>query len=408
MSNELAPLGHNNPPEVTEIMAQEQIELYADKLKEIERMIEKESNVPPEINDDDDSGKASDFIKLAKATVKEAENIRMAEKKKYTVKSDAIQSFWKKRLTPVEDAIGRVQTRLAPYLKAKEDQKRREAEEKARIAKEKADKALRDAQEKERQEREAKEAAERELKRVEEENARKLKEQQEEAERKRKEAEAEAKRIADAAAAKLKAAQNEIDRMKKEKADAEKAAQEKVLKDEADAKADAERKQREKDAEARLKEATKDVKVAAREGNELLKETEKEIRQDAKDVRTEMREAEDNFADLHKESKDATRDKNRALDEAVRADKEHQRAVKGTLAGSAELSRTRGDGSVSSIREEYTGEVADRDKLDLEALRDHIPFEALNQAVRSWVKANDANRQLRGAMIYQQTMTMVR
>lgn len=409
MSQELlAGMGHNNPPEITEEMAREQAELYAEKLLDIERIINKADAVPHEIKDDESAGIASDYLKLAKATVKESDAIRLSERKKYTVKSDAIQSFWKKRLEPVEKAMTAVQDRLGPYLKAKEDEKRRAAEEKARKAQEEADRKLREAQEKERIAREAQEAAEREAKRVAEEAAAKLKAQQEEADRKRKEAEAEAARLKAEADAKLKTAQEENERLKREAAKAEQDRKAKVLQDEADQAAAEALKAREKAAAEALKAATKEVKTADRAASNVVKETEKEIRQDAKEVRAEIAELDEGFTDLRIEARDAERDKNRAMDVAVRADKEHARAVKGTLAGSAELSRTRGDGSVASATEKWTGEVANRDELDLEKLRDHIPFDALNQAVRSWVLANEENRQLRGAMIYQETRTMVR
>lgn len=411
MSSELIPgLGHNNPPEITEMMAQEQTELYPEKLQEIERIIQKENEVPAEIIDDETAGRASDFIKVTKSIVKESDGIRLSERKKYTIKSDAIQSFWKKRLAPVEDAMGRVQDRLAPYLKAKEDAKRRAAEEKARKAQEEADRKLKEAQEKERIAREAQAAAEKEAKRIADEAAEKLRKQEEDAKAKREAAEKEAARLKAEADAKLKAVQEENDRLKREAEEAEEKRKAKVLQDEADKEAEEKRKEREKIAADALKAATKDVKTADKSAASIIKETEKEIRQDAKDVRAEIAELDEGFSDLRQEAKEAERDKNKAMDAAVRADKDHARAEKQTLAGSAELSRTRGDGSVASATEEWTADVQDRDELLYSAkeIWDHIPFAALDQALKSWVKANEANRVLRGALVYQITKTMVR
>lgn len=403
-------LGHNNPPEITEIMAQEQSELYADKLKEIDQRVQKEAEVPPAIVDDETAGKASDFIKLAKATIKESENIRLAEKKKYTVKSDAIQAFWKKRLGPLELAMKRVEEKLAPYLKEKEDRKRREAEEKARIAAEKAAAMLKAAQEKEREEREAKERAEAEVKRLEAEREKREAEAKAEAERKRKEAEARAQAEREKAAAELKAKQDEIDRLNKEKAEAERLAAEKVLQDEADQKAAEELRERERKAAEELKAAQKNVKTAEKTAGQIVKDTEKEIRSDHKEMRAEMADAENELSEINREVKDATRDKNRLMDQAVRADKEATRAEKHTLAGSAALSRTRGDGSVASVTEKWTADVVSRDELLYSAAEiwEHIPFEALEQAGRSWVRANENNRSLRGLLVYQETKTGVR
>lgn len=405
MSAELLPgLGHNNPPEVTEEMAREQAQIHADKLAEIENRISKEAGVPDKIDNDESAGQASDFVKLAKATIKEAENIRLAEKKKYTVKSDAIQSFWKKRLNPLEDAIVRVSDRLAPYLKAKEDQKRRAIEEKARADKELADKKLREAQEKEKEALEKQRLAEEETRRIEAENERKKKEAAAEAERLRQESVIAAAIIEADAENAVFDARAEAAKKKKEADEADRKRREKILADQAEADADLARKKKEADeAEQRRKDADKGAKIARDQAKEIIKTGNADAKAVISDAKDEIEENEVGLYELKKEAREATRDSNTALDVAVRADKDHQRSEKKTLAGSAELSRTRGDASVASIREEYTGEVADRDKLDLESLRDHIPFEALNQAVRSWVKSNDGNRNLRGAFIYQET-----
>ena len=61
-----------------------------------------------------------------------------------------------------------------------------------------------------------------------------------------------------------------------------------------------------------------------------------------------------------------------------------------------------------SVTEKWIGEVSNRDELDLETLRDHIPFDALQKAVQSWVNANHANRSLAGAHIYKETKTVTR
>ena len=68
----------------------------------------------------------------------------------------------------------------------------------------------------------------------------------------------------------------------------------------------------------------------------------------------------------------------------------------------AELSRTRGEyGAVASLRTVWRGEIADRDKLDLETLRPHIATDALQKAVNAYVRAG--GRTLRGASIFEDT-----
>jgi hypothetical protein len=72
----------------------------------------------------------------------------------------------------------------------------------------------------------------------------------------------------------------------------------------------------------------------------------------------------------------------------------------------AELSRTRGDfGSVSSLVEFWDFKDIDRGALDLEALRQHLPMDALEKAVRSFVKAG--GRSLRGATVFENSKARV-
>ena len=73
----------------------------------------------------------------------------------------------------------------------------------------------------------------------------------------------------------------------------------------------------------------------------------------------------------------------------------------------AELSRTRSDfGSVASLRTTWTFDGLDRSKIDLEALRQHIPEEALEKAVRAFIKAG--GRELAGVRIFEHQSTVVR
>lgn len=102
------------------------------------------------------------------------------------------------------------------------------------------------------------------------------------------------------------------------------------------------------------------------------------------------------------------------LDDAVEAENAAADAELATLqatadavANAAELSRTRGDyGSVASLRTVWAGEIVNRDQLDLEALRPHIPLAALEQAVRAFVRAG--GRHLKGTKIYESKEAVVR
>ncbi len=76
-------------------------------------------------------------------------------------------------------------------------------------------------------------------------------------------------------------------------------------------------------------------------------------------------------------------------------------------AKAADLSRTRGDyGSVASLRTFWDHKDMDRSKLDLEALRQHLNHDALEKAVRSYVKAG--GRELAGVTIFENSQAVVR
>ncbi len=96
-----------------------------------------------------------------------------------------------------------------------------------------------------------------------------------------------------------------------------------------------------------------------------------------------------------------------AADAAKQAQADAEAASKAAAAKAAELSRNRGDyGSVASLRTFMDFADLDRAALDLEALRQHLPVDALEKAVRSFIKAG--GRELRGVRIFENTQAAVR
>lgn len=92
----------------------------------------------------------------------------------------------------------------------------------------------------------------------------------------------------------------------------------------------------------------------------------------------------------------------RAADEAAKAAKEAE-------AKAAELSRTRGEfGSVGSLRTAWVHDEKSlsRASLDLEALRSHLPEDALHKAIRSYIRAG--GRSLAGVRIFEDRVAVVR
>lgn len=93
----------------------------------------------------------------------------------------------------------------------------------------------------------------------------------------------------------------------------------------------------------------------------------------------------------------------------VQAEAAAAEAKKSADAKAAELSQVRGDyGGHSSLRTSWVHDegAVDRAALDVEALRDHFPLDALHKAIRSYIKAG--GRKLDGVRIYEQTKSVVR
>lgn len=73
----------------------------------------------------------------------------------------------------------------------------------------------------------------------------------------------------------------------------------------------------------------------------------------------------------------------------------------------ADMSRTRTQqGTVASLTQFWTFADLDRESIDLEKLRGHIPLAALEQAVGSFVRAG--GRDLKGVRIFEDTKSVVR
>ena len=154
-----------------------------------------------------------------------------------------------------------------------------------------------------------------------------------------------------------------------------------------------------KDVQARYTQYLRNKEEVERRARE---ETERKAREDAAEAErlaAEKAASAETDADL-----DAAVE---AEQKAVRTREELDEATDQVDANAAELSRTRGDlGSVGSLHTSWTGEVADRAVLDLESLRPHLSTDALEKAVRAFVRAG--GRELNGARIYEKHQGVVR
>ena len=82
-------------------------------------------------------------------------------------------------------------------------------------------------------------------------------------------------------------------------------------------------------------------------------------------------------------------------------------ARKAAEAKPADLSRSRSDmGAVASLHRFWDMDALDRETIDLETLRPFIPLDAIEKAVRAFVKSG--GRELRGVKIFENTETRVR
>lgn len=95
------------------------------------------------------------------------------------------------------------------------------------------------------------------------------------------------------------------------------------------------------------------------------------------------------------------------LEQAVITEQQAQKVEASAQVKPAELHRSRGSqGQVASLRTVWKGEIVNRKELDIESIRDHIPLDALERALSSFVRAG--GRELRGAKIYSHEESVVR
>lgn len=107
-------------------------------------------------------------------------------------------------------------------------------------------------------------------------------------------------------------------------------------------------------------------------------------------------------------------EQDQALDNAIEADETARQAAedaaaaqKAAEARAAAMTQQRSSvGSVASLRTTWEFRDLDRASLDLETLRPHLPEKALEQAVRSFIKAG--GRTLAGVEIYEHKESVVR
>lgn len=154
-------------------------------------------------------------------------------------------------------------------------------------------------------------------------------------------------------------------------------------------------------------------KNVERKLRDYLREKEAAERREREREAREARERELEARRKAEEAAQAARDQ-ATLDAAIAQEKaaeaaaaDAEKAQQAAEVKPAELSRTRGEfGAVASLRTFWTFKDLNREALDLEALRHHLPTEGLAQAIRSFIKAG--GRELKGVEIYEDSQAVVR
>ena len=345
---------HNNPPSDMEIIGEKAKEKHRDLFKRYVGLIEAEARCPAMIENDAASGKVGDYIKQITGCAKDLDAIRVAEKQPHLTASRAIDGFFGGYIEKLDALRKRIVAPQTAYLeKKKAEAERKKKDEAERLRKEAAEK-LAEAQ---RKEKEAQEA---------------LAEQRRESARVAAATAAAQKIRDDAAAAAIKEKQDEIDRLNKEAAD--------------------------KDV---------DNAYALALAEEELRKTERAARDASRAGRRVNRLENEGVTLLEEEAVASKKESDAALDDAVRLDKQAQRMDNAARDPTALNARTRGEeGSLSTLRREWKGEIVDVNNLDLEKLRPHIPRDGLQRGIDAAVKAGV--RELRGALISEDTTAQVR
>jgi hypothetical protein len=345
-----ANIGHNS---LTGNIRDRLSQLWGGLIGRCQQLIDTASDVPADFDDEDTARKAQDLVKLMKAAIKEADNTRKQENEPFAAAKQQVDAFFNIPKEALQGASAEVERRLTRYLQRKAQREEIERRERADAERRAAEERFNSAAEAERRAQEAQQAA------------------------------AIAKAAAEAARADKTACVEgaRAARMRAQTAQVE--AQQAKARGDGAAYTDAMNRAEVASSEAKAFDAQADV----------LRKQEKEA-----DQRRKLEEA---------AARDATKETKMAMGEAARAERSADKFERAAEQKQADLSRTRGDlGSVGSLRTDWVHDSFDRGIIDLEALRQHLPADAIDQAIRSFIKAG--GRQLRGTSIFEQTTAVVR
>lgn len=143
MATATATIGHNNPPPLREILA----ENYAHMAQEIGGIAERANLLPKLVRNDDDLDRIGVVVKDAKAMLKRVDAARKEEKEPHLQAGREIDGFFKVMAERLDRIATVLEDRASEYQRQKAAEARRRAEEEARKLREKEEAERRKAEE---------------------------------------------------------------------------------------------------------------------------------------------------------------------------------------------------------------------------------------------------------------------
>lgn len=159
--SDTATIGHNDPPDATEILRQQLEETHKPLLDRKDALLGMEDRLPATCEDEDTAAKLADAIKACTTYTKNSEATRLAANEPYRASIRTVDGFFKAGSDSVDKLKNKMSAILTAYQREVADRERRRLEaiaaEERRVAKEAEAKAREEA----RIAREAREAEER-------------------------------------------------------------------------------------------------------------------------------------------------------------------------------------------------------------------------------------------------------
>lgn len=124
----VATLGHNNPPSLREVLA----ENYSGLTQEVEAIADKANGAPKKVTSEDDLTKVGDIVKDVRQLAKRIDQARVAQKEPYLQGGRDVDAFFKVLTERLDRIATALQDRATVYQREKAAEERRKREEEAR------------------------------------------------------------------------------------------------------------------------------------------------------------------------------------------------------------------------------------------------------------------------------------